>query len=225
MKYDLIVISGDSLDSAPSVGFFFQDYTYIFNVPDQAQRVYRELDLRTSKIRHIFLTNMTARALGGFHGLLITIFDVIKQGSPHRLNFTAPAAFAGVLETYQELHTQPELRPTNSFDFSDENLTVVTHALHASNAYEVHLRAIPGRFQVERARQLGLPSGPLYRQLMDGKAVTAPDGRLITARKLSLRRRRVILSLSWTVSRSRTSSACPRPLSARWRSISRNSTS
>ena len=37
----------------------------------------------------------------------------------------------------------------------------------------------PGRFNLEAARQLGVPPGPLYGQLQRGEAVTLPDGRTV----------------------------------------------
>jgi len=42
---------------------------------------------------------------------------------------------------------------------------------------EEHQR--PGRFSVEAAQRLEIPSGPLYGQLQTGEAVTLPDGRTI----------------------------------------------
>jgi ribonuclease Z len=42
---------------------------------------------------------------------------------------------------------------------------------------EEHQR--PGRFAPERARELGLPQGPLWGALQRGESVTAPDGRLV----------------------------------------------
>jgi hypothetical protein len=81
MKYDLIVISGNTLDSGPSVGFFFPGSTHLFNVPDKTQWIYGEHSFRISRIRHIFLTYMRARALGGYHGLLIAAFESTKQAT------------------------------------------------------------------------------------------------------------------------------------------------
>ena len=37
----------------------------------------------------------------------------------------------------------------------------------------------PGEFQVERARQLGIPEGPLYGRLQAGQSITLDDGRRI----------------------------------------------
>lgn len=38
----------------------------------------------------------------------------------------------------------------------------------------------PGRFDVEAARALGIPPGPLYGELQRGASITLPDGRTIT---------------------------------------------
>jgi ribonuclease Z len=37
----------------------------------------------------------------------------------------------------------------------------------------------PGRFDVERARALGIPPGPIYAELKAGRSVTLDDGRVI----------------------------------------------
>jgi ribonuclease Z len=37
----------------------------------------------------------------------------------------------------------------------------------------------PGRFNLEKVRALGIPSGPLYGQLQRGEPVTLPDGRIL----------------------------------------------
>jgi ribonuclease Z len=38
----------------------------------------------------------------------------------------------------------------------------------------------PGIFNLERAEELGIPRGPLYRRLQGGESITLPDGRVIT---------------------------------------------
>jgi ribonuclease Z len=50
--------------------------------------------------------------------------------------------------------------------------------------YRVEERPRPGKFDVERARQLGIPAGPLYGRLQSGHAVQLPDGRRIESREV-----------------------------------------
>ena len=52
------------------------------------------------------------------------------------------------------------------------------HRLYALG-YRIEERTKPGRFDVERARALGIPEGPLFGQLQSGKPVTLPNGRLV----------------------------------------------
>ncbi len=41
-----------------------------------------------------------------------------------------------------------------------------------------------GRFDPDRARELGIPEGPLWGQIHKGKAITLPDGKVITPEQL-----------------------------------------
>jgi ribonuclease Z len=45
--------------------------------------------------------------------------------------------------------------------------------------YRLEEKVKPGRFDVERARALGIAAGPLYAQLQSGRSITLDDGRVI----------------------------------------------
>jgi ribonuclease Z len=45
--------------------------------------------------------------------------------------------------------------------------------------YAIEETARPGKFDVERARSLGLPPGPAYAELQAGRAVTASNGTVV----------------------------------------------
>jgi ribonuclease Z len=69
----------------------------------------------------------------------------------------------------------------------DDTLTVrcapLTHRVPAY-AYRVDLKPRPGRFDVEQARRLGIPPGPVYADLKAGRSVTLDDGRIIRGSSL-----------------------------------------
>jgi ribonuclease Z len=50
--------------------------------------------------------------------------------------------------------------------------------------YRVEEKDRPGRFDVEKAKALGIPAGPLYGLLKRGETVTLPDGRQINGSEL-----------------------------------------
>lgn len=176
MKYDLIVFSTETLDSHPSVGLAFPDKLYVFNVPDQTQRVFFEIKLRFSKLAHIFLTTLKARSIGGFHGLTITAHDSKNT----TLSFSGLPQFKEILESYSHLHTNENLRPQYMEDFRDNNIFVRNIYLSESVAYEVKLPDIPGKFLAEKAKELGLKPGPIFKDLSNGKSVKNSEGVEIT---------------------------------------------
>jgi ribonuclease Z len=45
--------------------------------------------------------------------------------------------------------------------------------------YRLEEKVKPGRFDLDRARALGVPAGPLYGQLQSGRSITLDDGRVI----------------------------------------------
>lgn len=50
--------------------------------------------------------------------------------------------------------------------------------------YRIEERDRPGRFSLERARDLGVPRGPLYGRLQAGESVETPDGRIVRSEEV-----------------------------------------
>jgi ribonuclease Z len=50
-----------------------------------------------------------------------------------------------------------------------------------SLAYALVEKPRPGRFNIEKARELGVPEGPLWSKLQRGSSVKLPDGRIVTS--------------------------------------------
>ena len=55
----------------------------------------------------------------------------------------------------------------------------VDHRINALG-YVLQEEERPGRFNLEKVRELGVPSGPLYGQLQRGESVQLPDGRTVS---------------------------------------------
>ena len=175
MKYDLIIVSGKTPDSNPSFILSFSSGVYLFNVPDQTQRIFRENKIRFQKLSNIFLTSLHNNSFGGMQGILITVFDT-KNSSPAIL---APDGIEKIMETYSQLHTNDKLSPEIVHSVTDENITATEIPLFQTKCYDIHLCDVPGKFLVQKAKELNIPAGPLYRQLQDGNEVTLSDGRVI----------------------------------------------
>jgi hypothetical protein len=55
--------------------------------------------------------------------------------------------------------------------YSDEWITVTAIKLTQSLCYQVNLQQVPGVFNVEKAKSLGICPGPLFKQLQLGNEV------------------------------------------------------
>jgi len=69
----------------------------------------------------------------------------------------------------------------------DDDITVRTAPLNhrvPAFAYRVDRKPRPGRFDVAKAKELGIPPGPIYAELKAGRSVTLDDGRVIRGEAL-----------------------------------------
>ena len=71
--------------------------------------------------------------------------------------------------------------------FEDDDFTVrctpLTHRVPAY-AYRIEQKPLAGRFDIQKARELNIPPGPVYAQLKNGETVTLADGRVIDGTSL-----------------------------------------
>jgi ribonuclease Z len=84
-------------------------------------------------------------------------------------------------------HRVKEAARTGALLLDDDDLTVrctpLTHRVPAY-AYRVDQKPRAGRFDVDKARDLGIPPGPIYAELKAGRTVTLEDGRIINGASL-----------------------------------------
>jgi ribonuclease Z len=165
---------------------------WLFDCGEGTQhQLLRAADLRISQITRIFITHMHGDHVFGLMGLLATCG---MAGHARRIDVYGPAALEPFIRestrrsqtrfSYPaEVHT---VEPGTVYE--DDEFVVTCDALtHRAPTfgYRVTERDRPGRFDVERARALGVPEGPLYGRLKRGETVTLADGRTVAGRELT----------------------------------------
>lgn len=133
---------------------------------------------------HIFVTHTHADHFLGLPGLLRTMS---LQGREEPMNIYGPAGTESVLRAAVRLGVERlafpfevrGLSPGERVDFGDW----AVHAFRADHGvaalgYALIEEARPGRFDVEAARGLGVPEGPLFGRLHRGETIEV-DGRVI----------------------------------------------
>ena len=145
------------------------------------------------RLSGIFITHLHGDHFNGLAGLLSTM-ALDRRERP--LTLVGPPGIGEYLETLGKLRIlfynyNVELLEIGSSSFEESNellvydsgkYTVATRALdHRIFAlgYRLSERDRPGRFNLERAVELGIPEGPLFGRLQSGQPVTLPDGRVI----------------------------------------------
>ena len=166
---------------------------WLFDCGEAAQIQLMRAGLSAHKLAGIFITHLHGDHFNGLAGLLSTMS--LDQRS-RELTLVGPPGMADYLTLLKRLRVIHIGYPLRLLEFSARDfqdaaeLTVFESAHHLVTArpldhriftlgYRMTEKPKPGRFDVERARELGIPAGPLYAQLQSGRAVTLPDGRLI----------------------------------------------
>ncbi len=146
-------------------------------------------------VRDIFFTHFHADHFLGVIGFVRTLWMAGRE-EPVRLYGPKPAArilgqaLSLGLQAARfpvELHEVTDREPIERDGYTivpfnvDHRMTAVGYALIEDER--------PGRFDLERARELGIPEGPLFGKLQRGEEVLLPDGRRIAASEVVGQRR------------------------------------
>ena len=163
---------------------------WLFDCGEATQHQFLRSELRVSQLRRIFVTHMHGDHVLGLPGLLASLG---LAGSCSGIDLHGPDALGdyldGVLRTTSTrigyplaVHRVREAARSGQPLLEDAELSVrctrLTHRVPAF-AYRVDRKPRPGRFAVEKARELGIPAGPIYAELKAGRTVTLEDGRII----------------------------------------------
>ncbi|MEB3332655.1 MAG: ribonuclease Z [Synechococcaceae cyanobacterium] len=162
---------------------------WLFDCGEATQHQFLRSELRVSQLRRIFVTHMHGDHVFGLPGLLASLG---MAGSCSGLDLYGPDPLRDYLESVlrtsstrinyplriQRVRQAAERGEVLLDDGEIEvRCTPLTHRVPAYG-YRVQSKPRPGRFDVERARAMGIPPGPVYAELKAGRSVTLDDGRV-----------------------------------------------
>jgi ribonuclease Z len=168
---------------------------WLFDCGEGTQHQFLRSDLRLSQLRRVFVTHMHGDHVFGLPGLLASLG---LAGSSPGVDLYGPdpleAYLQGVLRTSSTrigyplaVHRVREAAENGTVLLEDDDILVrttpLTHRVPAY-AYRIEQKPRAGRFDVDQARALAIPPGPIYAALKRGETVSLDDGRRIDGRQL-----------------------------------------
>jgi ribonuclease Z len=166
----------------------------LFDCGEGTQTQVSRAGLSPSRLSAVFITHLHGDHFNGLPGLLSTM------GLDRRtrdLELTGPRGIGEYLTLLERLRVAFLTYPVTLREFSSlPESTVVyetpeysvstlalDHRLFALG-YRLQERPRPGRFNVENARTLGVPEGPMWGRLQAGDDVRLDDGRLVRSSEI-----------------------------------------
>ena len=169
---------------------------WLFDCGEGTQHQFLRSDLRLSQLRRVFITHMHGDHVFGLPGLLASLGLAGNSNAGVDLYGPDPLDnfLKGALSTSStrigyplQVHRVRQAAEQGSVLFEDDELIVrctpLTHRVPAY-AYRIEQKPLAGRFDIEKARALEIPPGPVYAQLKRGETVTLADGRSIDGTSL-----------------------------------------
>lgn len=170
---------------------FFNHYKgalWLFDCGEATQHRFLHTKLKLSKLTHIFITHLHGDHIYGLPGVL---GSRSFQGAESPLTVYGPKGIRSYIET--SLRTSAtrlryELAIIEIDDHMDiemdQHRVIVRKLDHnvPSYGYRIEEKSKPGKLLVDRLKAAGVPPGPIYKELKQGKTITLQDGRTLCAR-------------------------------------------
>jgi ribonuclease Z len=153
----------------------------LFDCGEGTQRQLLRSTVGLVELPDVFLTHYHADHYLGLPGMLKTF---ALRGREVPLTVYGPSGLVDLFAVLRRIFgklTYPvelvELRPGDAVERGDYRIVAfaVEHGVSA-NGYALQERLRPGRFDVDAARSLGVPEGPLFGRLQDGEPVEGKAG-------------------------------------------------
>jgi len=161
----------------------------LFDCGEGTQMQIQRAGLNPSRLSAIFITHLHGDHFNGLSGLLSTLG---LDRRTRELTLVGPQGVREYIDTLAQLKILFVNYPLEIKEYSSlsELTTVYETPDYAVSArpldhrifdigYRIQERPRPGRFNLEKAFELGVPEGPLFGRLQSGKNVQLEDGRIV----------------------------------------------
>lgn len=163
---------------------------WLFDCGEGTQHQLQRSELKSSQIRRIFITHMHGDHTFGLMGLIASC-GLAGSGQP--IDIYGPEGLKEYLQStakysYINLGSRLKIHTVKAgLVYEDDEFIVSCQLLKhrvPAHGYRVAEKDRPGMFNLEKARSLGIPPGPVYGKLKQGQVVTLEDGRQINGKDL-----------------------------------------
>jgi len=171
--------------SLPSVALIREGEMILLDCGEGTQTRIMKKGIGFGRLTKIVITHIHGDHLSGLMGLMMTLN---LQGHETPIDLYGPPGLAGFFDAMGEhlkLRTKFGLNiyPLEAGVFAREAEYHLEAApvIHRAPCFAIALqeKIRPGRFNLERARELGIPEGPLFGRLQRGETITLEDGRVV----------------------------------------------
>lgn len=162
---------------------------WLFDCGEGTQQQILETTVRPRKIEKIFITHLHGDHIFGLPGLLSSRSF---QGGESTLTIYGPKGIEEYVKTslrLSESHLKYPLKFVEITEtgvlFEEPKFTVYCEELDhriKCYGYRVVEKEFQGELQVDKLKEMNIPSGPIYKKIKDGEIVTLDDGRVIDGR-------------------------------------------
>jgi len=166
---------------------------WLFDCGEGTQTQIARAGISPQKLAGVFISHLHGDHFNGLPGLLSTMSLDQREKELTLVGPTGIDEYLKLLAKLKICHVNYPLR-LREFDaqyfaggeqelvYESARFTVTTRPLdHRIFAlgYRLEEKTKPGRFNLERAKALGIPPGPMYSSLQSGQSITLEDGRMI----------------------------------------------
>ena len=191
MSVELVFLGTGSGKPMPSrnvssMALFRDGELFLFDCGEATQLQITRSNLRPGALKGIFLTHFHGDHVNGLPGLLGTL-TLNQRDEP--LHIVGPRGLRQWFRCLYDLHILRPGFPVEIHEVEEPGMVVQWEDFHvdayplehrvATWGYALVEKSRPGRFDLDRARELEIPPGPLFGRLQSGEAVTLDDGRTI----------------------------------------------